>query len=193
MVRPIAYPPVAYAPLARQMAFSPAEQRNRWWLAYVLLLVGLLVGFGVGAVLFSGSLGMATQNVTVTSVVTSMQRVTETRTQVTTVGQTVTNTIAITGTGSWREIARFTGTVDKTTDPFNVPGATWRIRWSYTSSQPALFTFFVYRVGQSQYVESASGYTTGGSSILYIFEGQTNFFLQIVTNQNYEIIVEVPA
>lgn len=159
----------------------------------VLLLVFFMVGFGVGAVSFSGLQTTVTKSLIVTSLLTSLQRVTETRTQFTTITQTVMNTSVVTSATGWREIKRFTGSAEMTTEPFNVPVTTWRIRWSYNSSQPAVFSFFVYQVGQIGYIESVSSYTAGGSSVTYIYKGSSDFYLKITTGVPYTIIVEVPS
>ena len=216
--------------VAVQRAYQPVQRRTyqtsgeEGWdpirLGLALLIIGFLVGFGVGAVVFnvlagSGSQPTTTQRATLTSLMTTSQQppvtqtpfvtVTQTSTQTTvttspqtaiTISPQMTTTTSVTtpmATAGWREIKRFTGSADMTTDPFNIPAAMWRIRWSYTSPQATSFSFFVYEVGQSAYVNAVSSYTLGASSVTNIGKGQSNFYLSITTRANYEIIIEVPV
>ena len=167
----------------------------------ILLVIGALLGVGIGAIVFSGSQTTITQRVTVTNMITSLQQIIVTQTQFTTIvntqyvtaTQTAPQTSAATIATGWREIKRFTGNADTTTEPFNVPSTTWRIRWSYSSPQATSFSFFVYKVDQTAYVEAVSSYATGASSATYINKGQANFYLSITTLANYEIIIETPS
>lgn len=196
--------PRAYQPTQRRTyQTSEGEGWDPLRLGMALLIIGFLVGFGVGAVTFSvlagsGSQTTTTQRATLTSSMTSPQQTPVTQTPLVTVTQTTPQTATTTSmttpmaTAGWREIKRFTGSADMTTDPFNIPATMWRIRWSYSSPQTTSFSFFVYEVGQSAYVSAVSSYTLGASSVTNISKGQSNFYLSITTRANYEIIIEVP-
>jgi len=199
----------ASTPRAYQVSRRPAYQAPQeegldpLRVGVVLLIIGLVVGFGVGAVMFgalagSGSQITITQHVTLTSLMTSAQQTPVTQTQFVTVTQTIPGTTIATsmttssGMAGWREVKRFTGSADTTTEPFNIPATTWRIRWSYSSPQATSFSFFVYQVGQSAYVEAVSSYAASASAGIDIKRGQANFYLSITTRANYEIIIEAP-
>jgi hypothetical protein len=196
--------PRAYQPIQRRTyQTSEGEGWDPIRLGVALLIIGFLVGFGVGAVTFnvlagSGSQTTTTQRATLTSSMTSPQQTPVTQTPLVTVTQTTPQTATTASmttpvaTAGWREIKRFTGSADMTTEPFNIPATMWRIRWSYSSPQTTSFSFFVYEVGQSAYVSAVSSYTLGASSVTNISKGQSNFYLSITTRANYEIIIEVP-
>jgi hypothetical protein len=205
--------PRAYQPIQRRTyQTSEGEGWDPIRLGVALLIIGFLVGFGVGAVTFnvlagSGSQTTTTQRSTLTGLTTSPQQTPVTQTPFVTVTQTTPQTAVTTSmttpvattsmttpvaTAGWREIKRFTGSADMTTEPFNIPATMWRIRWSYSSPQTTSFSFFVYEVGQSAYVSAVSSYTLGASSVTNISKGQSNFYLSITTRANYEIIIEVP-
>lgn len=95
---------------------------------------------------------------------------------------------------SWREIARFSGSFTATTEPFLITTRAWRIRWSYGTSQYSYFSFFVYRLGETQvYVEMVSSTAQRGDSVTYIYQGQGHFYLRILAaNVHYTIIIEAP-
>lgn len=97
--------------------------------------------------------------------------------------------------GVWREIIRFSGSADMTTQPVYVPSTMWRIRWSYGTSQYAAFAFYVYPLGETAiYVESVSSSTPSGTGTTYVYKGPGNFYLKILAaNIQYTIIVEAPT
>lgn len=152
-------------------------------LKWVALLLFVAVMFLAGLPAGNSALGSSTTTTTIYRTITITQTVT----------QTIASMTTSTATTGWREIKRFTGSVGRTTEPFNVPVTMWRIRWSYSSSQATVFGFFVYQVGQITYVESVSSYTAGASSVTYIYKGQADFYLSIITHASYEIVIEVPG
>jgi hypothetical protein len=190
--------PYAYRPTYQT---SQIESIDPLRLGVVLLIIGFLAGSGVGVAMFSalagsGSQTTVTQRVIVTSMMTPPP---VTQTQFFTVTQTIPQTTITTSmttslaTAGWREIKRFTGSADMTTEPFDIQATAWRVRWSYSSPQATSFSFVVYQVGQSAYVQAVSSYATGASSVTNINKGQASFYLSIITRGNYEIIVEVPS
>jgi hypothetical protein len=94
-----------------------------------------------------------------------------------------------------------TGSSDKTTDYFNVPGSEWRITWDYTphfdSPEYAVFGFFVYPKGTTtQYVDNI--YKSGAAETVgttYIHKGPGNYYLKIIVAniEDYRITVEYDA
>jgi len=97
--------------------------------------------------------------------------------------------------GAWREIKRFSGSSTMTTELFYVSSTSWRIRWSYGTSQYAGFDFFVYPAGETQgYVEMVTTSGPSGSGTTYIYKGSGNFYLKILAaNVQYTIIIEAPT
>lgn len=81
----------------------------------------------------------------------------------------------------WQDVITFTGKSDKTTVPFYISGAKWRINWTVTAEEPdlALFIFFVYPEGETaMYVESI--WQDGvGSDTTYIYEGNDSFYIKV--------------
>lgn len=84
--------------------------------------------------------------------------------------------------GEWNKIIKFAGLTSKTTELFHIPTETWRITWGYTGENSTEFSLFVYPEGETTfYVESLS--TTGSYQVdtTYIYEGQDNFYIKIIT------------
>jgi hypothetical protein len=164
-----------------------------------LLLIGAAIGVGAGWAIFSNP-QTTTQNVTVTSVVTSMQQITVTQsllvtiTQTASVTQTTSNIPTSTIPSGWQEIKRFSGSSDTTTQPFQVPSDSWRIRWSYSTSQNAAFSFKVYNLGDpTNPVETVETSGPSGSGTRNI-KGPATFYLKIVAASiDYVVIIEVPS
>jgi len=82
--------------------------------------------------------------------------------------------------GEWNVIATFTGSTDKTTELFHIPSGTWRINWTYTGGELAVFGFFVYPEGETTlYVESLATMGSSQSDTTYIYDGPGNFYIQL--------------
>ena len=106
---------------------------------------------------------------------------------------TTTNTEIITITtsekpmlGDWRELLRFSGTTQGgTTEPFNIPTSTWRIRCSHAGSAGPLsmLSFGVYPEGQPSNINTiiAEGGSRGttGSDTIYL-TGPGNFYILVL-------------
>jgi hypothetical protein len=137
----------------------------------VLKLVGALAAavalFTMGFTLNFMTVG--TRSITVTKTETNTSYVTTIQTLPTTIFITVTQEATTPTAAGWREIKRFSGSSDMTTEPFTVPTATWRIKWSYGTSQYAHFSFFVYPLGETvKYVESILPTGPSGNGTTYI-------------------------
>ena len=95
--------------------------------------------------------------------------------------------------GAWREIKRFSGSADMTTELFHVPAKMWRVNWSYGTSEHAYFSFWVCVLPEYS-VESVSSSGPSGSSVTYIYKGPGDFYLKIlVANVQYTIVIEAPT
>ena len=167
----------------------------------ILLLVGAAIGFSAGWAIFSSQQTAATQSLTVTSVVTSLRQITVTQsllatvTQTASITQTTSNIQTSTAVSGWQEVKRFSGSSDMTTQPFQVPSESWRIRWSYSTSQNAVFSFKVYNLGDPvNPVESIDTSGPSGSGTRNITKGPATFYLKILAASiDYVIIIEVPS
>ncbi len=199
---PVREPQVFYARpsptrIARPPTVGEGREVNIVRLAMISLLVGLLIGFTLGAATFSTQTATTAQRMTETTTLISLQQVTETKTIPVTITQTMWNTPTsiLTASEAWREIKRFSNSTGMTTDLFSISSNSWRIRWSYVASQNATFRFFVYPAGEKvAYIESVSSRTPSGSSITYMNKGQSDFYLRIAgTNVDYTIVIEVPT
>lgn len=83
--------------------------------------------------------------------------------------------------GEWNTIMTFTGSAYKTTELFHIPSETWRINWTYTGGSLAVFGFYVYPEGETvSYVESLSAMGSSKSDVTYIYEGQDNFYIELL-------------
>jgi hypothetical protein len=96
---------------------------------------------------------------------------------------------------TWHTITSFSGTGQKTTSSFYVPGEKWRITWTATHEETyphisALFTFFVYPskqttlfpVAEDTVVESIWDGTTK-TETQYVNKGKQSFYLVVATGQ----------
>jgi hypothetical protein len=82
----------------------------------------------------------------------------------------------------WVTVETFTGQGDKTTAPFQISGAKWRISWTVEADEPeyAVFGFFVYPEGETaMYVESVSQDGIG-SDTTYIYQGNDSFYIKVL-------------
>lgn len=80
----------------------------------------------------------------------------------------------------WKEIKTFSGSSDKTTEPFEVSSNRWRINWEADAGEMGIFGFFVYPEGETvSYVESVS-HDGGGSDTTYIYEGSGSYYLKVL-------------
>ena len=82
--------------------------------------------------------------------------------------------------GEWNTIITFTGSTGKTTELFHIPSGTWRINWTYTGGELAVFGFFVYPEGETvMYVETLTTMGPSQSDTTYIYEGPGNFYIKL--------------
>jgi hypothetical protein len=87
----------------------------------------------------------------------------------------------------------FTGQSDKTTQPFYISGAKWRITWTANAESPefGVFGFFVYPEGETaMYVESVS-HDGSGSDITYIYQGNNSFYIKVLAANLQSWTIEV--
>jgi len=76
----------------------------------------------------------------------------------------------------------FSGVDSRNTPPFTVNTDAWVIDWSYTTNEPtfAVFSFFVYRTGETvSYVESVL-FPTQNSGSTYSYAGSGSYFLSVI-------------
>ena len=82
--------------------------------------------------------------------------------------------------GEWNTIISFTGSTGKTTELFYIPGENWRINWSYTNGELALFGFFVYPEGETaMFVETLTSMGPSQSDTTYIYRGPGSFYITL--------------
>jgi len=82
----------------------------------------------------------------------------------------------------WRDVIGFTGKGDKTTAPFHISGAKWRINWTVTEAVAGMgvFGFFVYPEGETvMYVESIMHSDGSASDTTYIYKGKGSFYIKV--------------
>ncbi len=106
----------------------------------------------------------------------------------------------LTSAQTYHEIKTFTdsGTTNGDTESFNIPSSEWRVTWSYTpNSTYSTFAFFsVYVYPKDEIVTSTDSVVKDGdnqtSGVLYIHEGNQEYYLRIATAyvQEYTITVE---
>ena len=95
----------------------------------------------------------------------------------------------------WVTVKTFTGKTDKTTAPFHISGAKWRINWTANAEDPefGVFGFFVYPEGETvMYVESVTHYQGSASDTTYIYQGNGSFYIKVsaANMQSWTIEVE---
>jgi len=82
--------------------------------------------------------------------------------------------------GEWNAIITFTGSTDKTTELFHIPGGTWRINWTYTGRELAGFSFLVYPEGEKvMYIETLMTMGPSQSDTTYIYKGPGNYYIKV--------------
>jgi hypothetical protein len=109
-------------------------------------------------------------------------------------------TASFTYAQTYQEVKTFTGsgTTNTNTENFNIPSGEWRVTWSYTpnSSYPLVAFFSVYVYPKDQIVSYIDSVAKDGdnetSGIIYIHEGNQEYYLKIATAylQDYTVTVE---
>ncbi len=96
---------------------------------------------------------------------------------------------------SWREVIRFSGSTDKTTDSFFIGGERFRVNWTATADNEfGLLSIFVYKLGQSLWLETISvSWDAAGtqSDTSVVFDsGEVYLDMGVANLADYEVIVE---
>lgn len=92
----------------------------------------------------------------------------------------------------WYKVISWKGVSTKKTEPFNITGKRWRIKWSFTASDPQFGTLFIYvnRPG-SEAPEDMIMHTKGSASDVSYFYKKGTFYLEIdCANGKWSIVVE---
>jgi len=93
---------------------------------------------------------------------------------------------------NWKTIATFSGiSQGGTTDPFYIPGVTWRIQFSYRGDDSATFKFWVCQ--DSVDVDARTFYGPSQTRTLDINAGAGSFYLQIFCGNIWEWTLTVEA
>jgi hypothetical protein len=97
-------------------------------------------------------------------------------------------------TGEWKKVIEFTGGDSVKTQPFTIHSKMWKV--VFTGQQigdyGAVFDFYVYKVGEDNFIDSATGTFKDKklSNETYIYTGNSNFYLDISALYcTYDIIV----
>ena len=105
-------------------------------------------------------------------------------------------------TASWHDVTTFSGSSDKTTNPFTIQGERFRLTWTVTPDPDAVdfdiggdLYIYVYPEGETvMYVESvmAMGNMTTTSDTTNIYEGPGSFYLAVTVANvaTWEVKVE---
>lgn len=96
-------------------------------------------------------------------------------------------------TKQWRQVTTFEGSDTKMTPSFYISGNEWRITYTISGGDIRLGPYFdcwIYRKGQNYGFEHFTK-TNLGTDSTYIYEGG-EFYLKIIADCIYEIVVEVP-
>ena len=86
-------------------------------------------------------------------------------------------------TGEWKKVIEFTGGDSVKTQPFTIHSKIWKI--IFTGQQigdyGAAFDFYVYKVGEDNFIDSATGTFKDKklNNETYIYIGNSNFYLEI--------------
>jgi hypothetical protein len=106
-------------------------------------------------------------------------------------------TISFVHATNWQTVTTVTGSGDKTSNNFTIQATQWRLVWSYTLDpqypQYSVFYVFTYPQGENvSYVDYISANQTKTSGIEYIYQGQGNFYLNIIAANvpSYTITVQ---
>lgn len=184
LLPPLQYQRARWTPPRRSPA--PTGSIAKTLIAAILIVIAFVSGFALNYFIFP-----VPQSTTATTTI----RLTET--QQMTIQKTVTQIVSptTTTTGAWQVVAIYSGTVNRTTAHFHIPSSTWRIKWSYGTSEHAEFGFLVYPAGETvTHIESVSSSTSSGSSETYIYQEPGDFYLKItVANAQYSITIEAQS
>lgn len=100
-------------------------------------------------------------------------------------------------TGTWHSVTSFSGSSDKTTQPFTIKGDEWRVKYTTKadSNYPefAVFGVFVYPRGETvMYVSSWYCDGTSCSDTQYVYEGSGDYYFEVIVGnlESWELEVE---
>lgn len=83
----------------------------------------------------------------------------------------------------WHSVTSFSGSSDKTTQPFTIKGDEWRVKYEVKSSEPeyAVFGAYVYPRGETvMYVSSWDCTMKECSDMQYIYEGNGDYYFSVI-------------
>lgn len=93
---------------------------------------------------------------------------------------------------AWQEVKSWSGSGIKNTEPFEITGNQWRVKWQNKGGEfgGGILQIFVYKVGSESPEELLANTTEITSDTSYIYEGGT-FYLNVNSaNTNWSITVE---
>lgn len=82
----------------------------------------------------------------------------------------------------WHSVTSFSGSADKTTQPFTIKGDEWQVKYEMKSSKPeyAVFGVFVYPRGETvMFVSSWDCFQQECSDTQYIYKGAGDYYFEI--------------
>jgi len=94
----------------------------------------------------------------------------------------------------WNKIIEFKGgNFDMTTELFNIPSDTWRIKWNYTGDDQAAFFVWICEKGKEFFVDDFIVKGPSQSGIYYLYFGPGTYYLKIgpVSISEWTIVIEV--
>ena len=96
-------------------------------------------------------------------------------------------------TKSWHSVITFSGSDDKTTQPFTIKGDEWRVKWSIRGDPDyTYFYVFVYPGGQTRgSVSNWNCAKSPGGDTQYIYEGAGDYYFDIGAANLYSWKLEV--
>ena len=88
---------------------------------------------------------------------------------------------------TWKPVTSFSGSVDKTTDPFIITGAQWRIKWDYPGD--AHFAIVVYDATKNEYKKLMVN-TIGATNDSSNYYGAGSYYLDISAGFDWNASIE---
>ena len=97
---------------------------------------------------------------------------------------------------TWHSVITFSGSSDKTTQPFTIKGDEWRIKYTVNplvgQTKFSIFGAFVYPRGETRdYVSSWDCWYKSCSDTQYIYEGNGDYYIKVIScSNNWKLEVE---
>nr|QNO55056.1 hypothetical protein FPOEFMDM_00041 [Methanosarcinales archaeon ANME-1 ERB7]QNO55127.1 hypothetical protein MNNOGLJF_00041 [Methanosarcinales archaeon ANME-1 ERB7] len=97
---------------------------------------------------------------------------------------------------TWHSVITFTGSDDKTTQPFTIKGDEWRIKYTVDplagQTKFSIFGAYVYPRGETKgYVSSWDCWYKSCNDTQYIYEGNGDYYIKVIScSNNWELEVE---